>query len=148
MSKQQEMRKIIANSGIILVLILLFSCGITHRELRDSRNGRIGIRDTTSVKDTVEYELIVFDPGFDYWLASKSFYKSQYTNQHLQMLNQQYSLEWNRRYASGDRLIESYVDYNPMTKYDFEFNYKLYMYFRYFEESNRIELIPGPKLRF
>ena len=142
------MKKIIQFAIAAIILATVLSCGVSQREVKDSRTGRVGIRDTASVKDSTEYERIVFDPGFDYWLASKSFYKNQYSNEHLQMLNHQYSLEWNRRYSSGDRLIESYIDYSPLTKYDFEFNYKLYMYFRYFEESNKIELIPGAKRRF
>ena len=50
---------------------------------------------------------------------------------------------WNRRYAAGDPRINSYIDYSLNRDYGFDFNYKLYMYFRFFEDTNRIKLIPG-----
>ena len=57
-------------------------------------------------------------------------------------MNNLYAQEWNRRYTTGDRRIESYIDYNPLTNYGFEFNYKLFMFFKYFEETNRVKLAP------
>ncbi len=142
------MKKIIEIAFTAIILAMLLSCGVSQRGVKDSRTGRVGIRDTASVKDSTEYELIVFDPGFEFWLNSRSFTKNQYTNEYLQTINHQYVQEWNRRYSSGDRRIESYIDYSPLTKYDFEFNYRLFMYFRYFEESNKIALIPGSNRRF
>ncbi len=142
------MKKIFEIGFLTIIMVLIFSCGVTRREVKDFPTGRMVIKDTSAVKDSTEYELIVFDPGFDYWLASKSFYKHMYSNEYLQSINYQYAIEWNRRYSSGDRSIESYIDYNPSTKYDFEFNYKLFMYFLYFEESNKVTLIPGMRRRF
>jgi hypothetical protein len=102
----------------------------------------LGIRDTVPAKDSTEYELIVFDSGFDFWLNSHSHKENMYSNEYLQTMNYQYVVAWNNLYASGDRRIESYLDYSPLTKYNFEFNYRLYMYFKYFEETNRMKLTP------
>ena len=41
----------------------------------------------------------------------------------------------------GDPRINSYIDYSLNRDYGFDFNYKLYMYFRFFEDTNRIKLI-------
>ncbi len=57
-------------------------------------------------------------------------------------MHNQYAREWNRRYSVGDRRIEGNIDYYATTKYDFEFNYKLFMYFKYFEEINLTKLLP------
>jgi hypothetical protein len=129
-------------TGIILLTSLLLSCAAQKR-LADSGAGKVGIKDTTSVSDSTVYELLVFDPDFDFWFQSHSFSKIQYTNEYLQSWNHLYAQEWNRRYSSGDRLIGSYIDYDLLTKYDFEFNFKLYMYFKFFEEKYRIKLLPG-----
>ncbi len=43
----------------------------------------------------------------------------------------------------ADPRINSYIDYSLNRDYGFDFNYKLYMYFRFFEDTNRIKLIPG-----
>lgn len=88
-----------------------------------------------------EYELIVFDQGFEYWLRSNHVSEDYYSNDYLQSANIRYVQEWNSRYLRGDRRFESYVDYDPSTRYNKDFNYKLFMYFRYFEETNRIKLL-------
>jgi hypothetical protein len=134
------MKTLLKVSALVLLSVLVFSCGI-QRGTSGSKVGKLDIRDTISVKDSTEYDLIVFDSGFDYWLNSRSFSKNQYSNDYLQTMNNQYSREWNRRYSLGDRRIESNIDYNVTIKYDFEFNYKLFMYFKYFEETNRMKLL-------
>jgi len=60
-----------------------------------------------------EYDLVVFDSGFDYWLRTNPVSVDYYSNDYLQSMNIRYVQEWNRRYLRGDRRIESYVDYNP-----------------------------------
>lgn len=132
--------KILLRTSLFLILALLaFSCG-SMKNVSDSKSGRLGIRDTVPAKDSSEYELIVFDSGFDFWLNSNSHKENMYSNEYLQTMNYQYVVAWNNLYASGDRRIESYLDYSPLTKYNFEFNYRLYMYFKYFEETNRMKL--------
>ena len=135
------MKSIVKIVGVLILPLLIFSCAI-QRETTNNGVGRLALRDTSQVKDSLEYELIVFDQGFDFWLSSRSFQKNQYSNSYLQSMNNLYVAEWNRRYSMGNRLIESYIDYNPFNDYDFELNYKLYMYFKYFEESNRVKLLP------
>ncbi len=135
------MKSIVKVILILILPLLIFSCA-TQREINSNGSGRLTLRDTSQAKDSLEYELIVFDPGFDFWLSSNSFQKNQYSNAYLQSMNNLYVTEWNRRYSLGSRLIESYIDYNPFNEYDFELNYKLFMYFKYFEESNRIKLLP------
>jgi hypothetical protein len=58
-------------------------------------------------------------------------------------MNRLYADEWNRRYAKGDRRFDSYLSYDPFADYDFEFSYRLFMYFKYFEEVNRLKILPG-----
>lgn len=136
------MRSIFKIAFYALITVLILSC-LTQKRIADSVTGRLSIKDIVSIKDSTEYELIVFDPAFDYWFESRSFSKSQYSNEYLQSINYQYAMEWNRRYSAGDLRIDSNIDYSPFIKYDFEFNYKLFMYFKYFEETNRIKLISG-----
>jgi hypothetical protein len=97
--------------------------------------------DTLKV-DSLEYELVIIDPGFDSWLATQPP-RDFYSNDYYASKNRLYVSEWNQRYMSGRRrdLFESYVDYNPNIDYDIDLNYRLYYYFRYFEEKNGIKLI-------
>lgn len=136
------MKTITQITGALLIILFIFSCGI-QREGNSNRAGRVALRDTSQVKDSLEYELIIFDPGFEYWLNSMSFQKTQYSNSYLQSMNNLYVSEWNRRYSMGDNRIESYIDYSPLNEYDFELNYKLFMYFKFFEERYRVKLLPN-----
>lgn len=59
--------------GILVLTVLFFSCA--SRQHMTNKTGRLGIKDST------RYELIVFDPGFDYWMAThKSIVNSTATN--------------------------------------------------------------------
>lgn len=122
--------------GLLLMLALFFSCA-SQKEVVQNKKGRCAI------KDSAQYELIVFDSGFDFWLASHQSVANQHSESYYQSMNHQYAIEWNRRYATGDPRINSYIDYSLNRDYGFDFNYKLYMYFRFFEDTNRIKLIPG-----
>ena len=93
------------------------------------------------LEKATEYDLVVFDQGFDSWLRSNPISVDYYSNEYLQSMNIRYVEAWNRRYIRGDRRIESYLDYDPSNKYNKDFNFKLFMYFKYYEETNRMKLL-------
>jgi hypothetical protein len=43
--------------------------------------------------------------------------------------------------ANNDGLYENYIEYNPRIDYGIDINYKLYYFFKYFEETNHISLL-------
>jgi len=99
-------------------------------------------RADTVVTDTAEYSLIVLDPGFETWLAGRpqmNFYSNDYyRDRNLFLVS-----EWNLRYITGNKdLYETFIDYSPFIDYGIEFNYRLFYYFKYFEETNHIRLLP------
>jgi hypothetical protein len=98
--------------------------------------------DTTSV-DSLEHRLIILDPGFDAWLASKPP-KEYYSKEYYALKNRLYVTEWNSRYMTSRNhdLYQTYIDYDYNTDYGLDINYRLYYYFRYFEEVNRVRLLP------
>jgi len=139
------MKRYRVNIGVIILMsvILTASCGVFQS---DKMSGRVGLKHGTDMvesKDSLEYELIIIDHGFDTWLLKNGHMKGQYENAHLQNLNSIYSNTWNQLYMTGDRRIESYIDYDVRIDYGFDFNYKLFMYFKYFEEVNRVDLRTG-----
>jgi hypothetical protein len=99
--------------------------------------------DTISV-DTVQYELLIIDPGFDTWLLTKPA-KQYYSKDYYEYRNRLDVSEWNYRYTSNKNHGEydSYIDYYPETDYGLDLNYKLFYYFRYFEEKYRTKLSPA-----
>lgn len=96
--------------------------------------------------DSTEYELIIFDPGYELYLISQPPI-SYYSKNYYKSWNIKYVSEWNNRHIlrANTGLFESYIDYNPFVDYDLELEYKLYYYFQFFEEKNNIVLIPRGK---
>src|SRR3989339_1174439 len=136
-----EMKNVPSILVLTAIVALIISCGVQRGAA--SKSGGLTIKDTLSAQDSLEYELVVFDSAFEYWLETRSFNKSQYSNQYLKNRNRLYADEWDRRYAIVDRRFDSYLSYDPFANYDFEFSYRLFMYFKYFEEVNRLKILPG-----
>lgn len=92
--------------------------------------------------DSTEYQLIIIDVGFESWLASQKPI-SYYSNQYYSNWNMRYVVEWNNFYNTGKYpdYVESYIDYRPNIDYGIDLNYKLYWYFQFFENKNKIKLL-------
>jgi hypothetical protein len=94
--------------------------------------------DTLSQGDSVTYELLIFDTGFDSWFHSVRKPEWYYEQSYLETWNQQLVAEWNSLYSAGsvrnDCYPETYLDYDNTIDYGKKLNYKLYYYFRYMQE--------------
>jgi len=139
------MKKNRVNIVIAMLISVMFtiSCGVLRS---DKMSGRVGFKHDTNItesKDSLEYELIIIDSRFDSWFLRNDYMRGQYGDTYLKNMNSIYANSWNRLYMTGDRRVESYIDYNVQIDYGFEFNYKLFMYFRFFEEVNRVDLRTG-----
>jgi hypothetical protein len=125
----------------ILFFALVFSFSDAFSQ--GDKAGNKQAADTISA-DSIEYELIVIDPGFDTWLYTKPPMKF-YTQEYYATMNRLYVSEWNYRYTTlkNHGEYDSYIDYEPETDYGLELNYKLYYYFKYFEEKHGTKLYPS-----
>jgi hypothetical protein len=123
----------------ILLVILVESQTVG---LCQKKNSRESLKADTVSADSVEYRLIITDPGFDFWLATKPP-RDFYSNDFYAQKNRFYVAEWNLRYSAlqNKDLYDNYIDYKPFTDYGIDINYRLYYYFRYFEETNHIKLL-------
>ncbi|MCF8226865.1 MAG: DUF6146 family protein [Bacteroidales bacterium] len=99
---------------------------------------------TGMASDSVEYQLIVFDPGYETYLLSQP-QMEYYSQEYYEFWNHRYVTEWNLRHSQsllyGD-IYETYIDYNRNTDYGLELNYRLYYYFRFFEQEYGVDLLP------
>ncbi|PKP25708.1 MAG: hypothetical protein CVU03_06820 [Bacteroidetes bacterium HGW-Bacteroidetes-2] len=130
--------------SILVIFFLLFSCDSTKNTVKS--NGdllSIAASDTLRIaNDSIEYEIIIIEPGFNSWLISqppKTFYGIDY----LETRNQIYVSEYNRRvYSPGfsKRLYEQEINYDPNVRYGLEVNYLLFNYFNYFEVTYKQKL--------
>ena len=131
---KNDMRKIITLVAIFFSLMPLLS----------AQQDTLTFDENAVSEDSVEYELIIIDPGFESFLVtqkSKEFYSQSY----YENWNQRYVTEWNYRHSQpltyGD-MYETYIDYSPHIDYGLELNYKLFYYFRYFEKKYGVKLLP------
>lgn len=88
--------------------------------------------------DTLEYELIVFDPGFNSWYNMVQQPMSFYTQDYLEMWNERLVRQWNNQVPATQRsncLSNTYIDYDPNINYGMELNHKLFYFFRYIDEQ-------------
>ena len=77
------------------------------------------------------YELIVIDPGFDSWYELKKSPANYKMEEYYKHWNQRYSIEWNILFRRGDKNVDSDIDYRIDIDYGFEFQHKLYFYFKF-----------------
>jgi len=133
--------KIMKNSIYICTLILcIYSCGTTKdRKLDVSSTDNIS--DTLRIaNDSLEYEIIIIEPGFNSWLVTQQP-RGYYSQQFLEIRNRQYVTEYNQRVLQPQRfdpnLYLQQINYESRTDYGYEVNYLLYNYFLYFERQYR-----------
>jgi len=105
------------------------------------------LSDTVTIaNDDLEYEIIIIEPGFNYWLVSQARAEGYYSQQYLENKNYQYVIEWNQRVNQPLRfdpnLYELQIDYQPNIDYGYDVNYKLYNYFIFFQQTYKQRLGP------
>lgn len=130
--------KIMKYSSVLLLLLpacALFSPG-SSQEAADLL--------IKSESDSTEYELVVFDQGFETWLLMQP--QNHHSLEYYRSRNRTYVTEWNSRFMNARRYrgeYGSYIDYDPSVDYGLDFERRLYYYFKYFEETNGVRLDPG-----
>lgn len=128
---------------LVLFLILLMSV-LSLNAQRDKGKIKV-VKDPVSV-DSVTYELIVLDPGFETWYITRQL--DQHSDDYFRLKNIVYVQEWNNRYMNQSlyrNIYDCYIDYDPQINYGYEFNSRLYYYFKYFEEVNGLKLLPDSR---
>lgn len=127
--------------------MLIVACG-----KQSTLAGTGSIADTGSIKndtvrianDSLEYEVIIIDGGFNSWLASRARPRGYYGQSYLENKNRFWVAEWNNRVMSPQRfgidLYQMQIDYQPRINYGYEVNYLLYNYLVYFQLTNNQKL--------
>lgn len=93
--------------------------------------------------DSIEYEVIIIDPGFNSWLHTSARPRGFYSQNYLEARNIPWVTEWNNRYRTqmGNRdLYLMPIDYRQGIDYGYEVNYLLFNYLTYYQLKNNIRL--------
>jgi len=125
----------------IVFAFLLAACNSNKNIGKSNVRERVEIE---AVDDSTEYELIVFDPGYETFLVTQPYPKNYYSNEYYKNWNIQYVTEWNYRYDNPGiygNFYETRIDYDPSIDYGLDFNYRLYQYFQFIDKQYGIVLI-------
>lgn len=125
---------------------MFLNCGISKKNDSISKvNSDDNTQDTIRIaNEELEYEIIIFEPGFSGWLASIAQPKGFYSQEFLETRNLQYVIAWNQRVMQpqqyGKSLYQMQIDYQRGVDYGYDVNYQLYNYFIYFQLKHKQQL--------
>ena len=121
-----------------IVIITIWACASPARTASQDRHEVAQKEDTIRIaNDSLEYEVVIIEPGFYGWLQSTARPRGYYSENHLESRNRQWVMEWNSRVNQPNRydpnLYEMRINYDFGTHYGYEVNYLIYNYFIYFQ---------------
>ena len=128
------MRKIV----FILFLLPLVAC-VTNKTSHASAEEK----PVRIANDELEYEVIVFDIGFNRFLNTLAKPRGFYSITNLEIKNQFFISSYNIRANSPSQYGDIYgpsIDYQNHIRYGYEVNYLLYNYFLFFQQKYRQRL--------
>ncbi|MFT3740454.1 MAG: DUF6146 family protein [Breznakibacter sp.] len=133
---------VIACAFCVAFAMVVLSCS-PQKQMANGKSPDAKVQSTES-DDSIQYELLVFDPGFESFLAQLSYPKEFYSDSYYHNWNVRYVQEWNSRCRNPLRYGSFYdtIPYDANTDYGLDFNYRLYHYFLFVEQQYGIVLIP------
>ena len=111
------------------------------KTIRFEKSGSAGIILVETYHGFPEYDLAVLDLGYESFMAMQPS-ASSYSLNYLENKNKHYVSVWNSRVISGNKdIYEMPIDYDSRTYYGLEFEYKLFMFFKFMENKHKISFI-------
>ena len=131
---------------ILCIAVVSFASCHSYKS-RSSETTAEALNDTIRIKnDTLEYEIIIIEPGFFSWLKTQKP-RGYYNQSYLENRNILYVTEYNQRVRNFQMYVPDLytfeIDYNPNIDYGYEVNYMLYHYFIYFQQQYHQSFIGG-----
>lgn len=97
--------------------------------------------------DSLEYEIIIIDIGFDLYLNTIARPVDYYSQNYLENKNRIYVTNWNIRALNPSKydasIYGNVIDYDPQIDYGMEVNYKLFNYFQFVQQKYAMRLDGG-----
>lgn len=132
-------------TAVVLAVIIACSSTATSTLPMATTNKAVTKGDTVRIaNDSLEYEVIITDPGFNLYLNSIARPRGYYGLTFLENRNLFFVSEYNRRvlepFRYNPNLYEMRIDYQLNIHYGYEVNYLLYNYFLFFQKEYRQKL--------
>jgi len=137
---------------IIVLIAIIGACSTPKKSLASVPTNNSVKGDTIRIaNDSLEYEVIIIDPGFSTWLNSIAHPRGYYSQFYLENKNRFYITEWNNRVQQPLRfdpnLYEMTINYDPQINYGYEVNYLIYNYMIYFQNRYKQRLFGNVPIR-
>lgn len=137
---------------IIVLIAIIGACSTPKNNLAPLPAITAVKGDTVRIaNDSLEYEVIIIDPGFSTWLNSIALPRGYYSQFYLENKNRFYITEWNNRAQQPLRfdpnLYEMTINYDPQINYGYEVNYLIYNYMIYFQNRYQQRLFGNVPIR-
>lgn len=131
-------------------ILLLFTAGIFFWACGSSPiQNKVSEKEEPVViaNDSLEYEIIIIDPGFTYFLNAVAQPEGYYSQQYLEARNRAWVITWNQRFQNplqfNSNIYENRIDYQQTIDYGYEVNYKLFNYFLFAQQKYKMSLGGG-----
>lgn len=125
---------------ICLLGLFIYSCSSTRNRDMNIPEGAMVENDTVRIaNDSLEYEIIIIDPGYSYFLNAiarpEGYYSLGYLENKNQFLVNDYNYRVQHPQLYNPNIYEMQINYDPGIDYGYEVNYKLYNYFVYLSQK-------------
>lgn len=125
-----------------IIGILMYSCGSSNFNNTAEKEEPVVI-----ANESLEYEIIIIDPGFTAFLNSKAQPEGFYNQNYLEARNRAWVITWNQRFLNPTQfnasIYENMIDYQQNVDYGYEVNYKLFNYFLFVQQKYNMNLGGG-----
>lgn len=120
---------------VLLLGLFIYSCSSTRNRQMD-KGEPLAEGDTVRIaNDSLEYEILIIDPGFSYFLEAIAHPEGYYSLSYLESKNQFLVNDYNQRVRQpmvyDPNIYTQEINYEPSIDYGYDVNYKLYNYFVY-----------------
>lgn len=137
------MKKFTKIAVLITIGLLIWACGSAPINTSNTEKEE----PVVIANDSLEYEIIIIDPGFNAFLNGIAQPEGFYSQSYLEARNRAWVITWNQRAQNPGRfnnnIYENIIDYQPSIDYGYEVNYKLFNYFLFAQRKYRMSLGGG-----
>ncbi len=132
---------------IFILALTIYSCGTTNRDFKGNNSNNTANDTVRIANDSLEYEVIIIEPGFNLFLNSiarpRNFYSQNYLENKNRFLVQEYNSRVRQPQRFNPDLYIQEINYDPNIDYGYEVNYLIYNYFVFISrEYNQTFSVP------
>lgn len=128
------------NIFIAVILVIGIACSSSYK----SGTSTPKEEPVVIANDSLEYEIIIIDPGFTTYLNTIARPKGFHSQIYLENRNRLYVPIWNMRVSNpslyNPNIYENRIDYDPNIDYGYDVNYQLFNYFQFAQRKYRMTL--------